>query len=132
MSEALSAQCIECLVPKINPSVVARMPDLQIVVHPGNLVSRKNLSSKKILRKIDPLFVDNNCFSKTFFNIHNFLWRLSKFGCENAVDYYFFNLTYVRNWALLWEYTLLKITHQKEKFRVTCPGSKEGDNYLQF
>ena len=36
-------------------------PDLQIVVDPGNLVPRKNFSFKKVLRKINVLFVENNC-----------------------------------------------------------------------
>ena len=74
------AECpmiVKCLVPLV-PKCGCTHQDLQIVVHPGNLVSRKNLSSKKMLRKIHALFVDNNCFSKTFFNIQNFLWRLGQ------------------------------------------------------
>ena len=71
------------------------VPDLQIVVDPGNLVPRQNFSSKKVSGIFKYFFVK--------INYHNFLWRLSKFACGNAVYCYFIflDLKYVEHHALL-------------------------------
>ena len=69
---------------------------MQIVVDPGNLVPRKNLSSKKIVSKIHALLMKNNCFDithvfgfKFYYNYHSFFYLII-----------FFDLKYVENHSL--------------------------------